>query len=295
MVHVMNLICGLLVSVLSVGVTNQENADLAKKKFTYKEIDGRKLSIYVTTPKSENAKVDGKRPAIAFFHGGGWVGGKPGQFDEHAKYFATRGVVCFQVQYRLLSGKKPAQSPEICINDAKSAMRWIRKNGEKFNVDPNRIASAGGSAGGHLAAAIGTIDGCDDPTDDKKISAKSNAMILFNPVFDNGPGGWGTKRVGDRYAEFSPFHNISRDDPPAIIFLGSNDKLIPVKTVEKFAAKMKDSGVKCEFKIYQGKGHGFFNFGRDGNKAYMDTVTLSDKFLASLGWIEGPPMLQTEK
>ena len=98
-------------------------------------------------------------------------------------------------------------------------------------------------------------------------------MILFNPVFDNGPGGWGTKRVGDRYAEFSPFHNISRDDPPAIVFLGSNDKLIPVKTVENFAAKMKDSGVKCEFKIYQGKGHGFFNFGRDGNKAYVDTVT----------------------
>lgn len=289
----MNLICGLLVSLLSVGTEAQEEKVLTKKEFVYKKVGGRKLSIYVTTPNSEkNAKERTKRPAIAFFHGGGWVGGKPGQFDEHAKYFASRGVVCFQVQYRLLSGKKPNQSPEICIHDAKSAMRWIRVNSEKFNVDSNRIASAGGSAGGHLAAAIGTINGCDDPDDDKKISAKSNAMILFNPVFDNGPGGWGTKRVGDRYPEFSPFHNITSDDPPAIVFLGSSDKLIPVETVEKFAAKMKESKVKCKFKIYQGEGHGFFNFGRKQNKAYIDTVTLSDQFLASLNWVEGEPTVQ---
>ena len=132
------------------------------------------------------------------------------------------------------------------MNDAKSAMRWVRSHAAELGIDPNRIASGGGSAGGHLAAFVGMVEGKDDPQDDTKVSAKSNAMCLFNPVFDNGPGGWGTERVGDRYQEFSPAHNITKDDPPAIVFLGSQDKLIPVKTLETFKANMEKAGVRCE-------------------------------------------------
>lgn len=255
----------------------------------YKVVGDRKLTLYVTKP--DDWKASDTRPAIVFFHGGGWTGGSPGQFTEHSKYFASRGMVCVQIQYRLLDGKK-SEPPVTCCRDAKSAMRWVRSRAAELGIDRKRIASGGGSAGGHLAAFVGMVEGTDDPDDALDVSAKSNAMVLFNPVFDNGPNGWGSKRVGERLKEFSPFHNVTKDDPPGIVFLGSADKLIPVKTAHDFKASMEKAGIDCEVLIFEGMPHGFFNHGRNGNKPYFETVTAADRFLAKLGWLEGPPTLQ---
>lgn len=254
----------------------------------YKVVGDRALKLYITNP--DDWKSDDTRPAIVFFHGGGWTGGAPGQFTEHSKYFASRGLVCVQVQYRLLK-KGGSDPPETCCRDAKSAMRWVRSRAKELGIDPQRIASGGGSAGGHLAAFVGMVEGNDDPDDALDVSAKSNAMVLFNPVFDNGPGGWGHQRVGDRFKEFSPFHNVTKDDPPGIVFLGSADKLIPVKTADEFKASMQKTGIDCEVMIFEGMPHGFFNHGRNGNKPYYETVTAADRFLNKLGWIEGKPTL----
>lgn len=258
----------------------------------YKTVGDRELKLYITKPA--DWKATDQRPAIVFYHGGGWVGGAPGQFTEHSKYLASRGMVCVQVEYRLLD-RKTNEPPTVCVRDAKSAMRWVRGRAETLGIDPDRIASGGGSAGGHLAAFVGMVEGQDDPQDDLKISAKSNAMVLFNPVFDNGPKGWGHARVGERYKDFSPFHNVSADDPPAIVFLGSADKLIPVKTAYDFQKAMKAAGVKCEVKIFEGMPHGFFNYGRNGNKPYYETVVAADRFLESLGWLSGEPTLKEPK
>jgi acetyl esterase/lipase len=266
-----------------------QSAEPVGEPHVYKQVGDRLLTLYLTKPQDWNA--GDKRPAIVFFHGGAWVGGTPGQFTEHSKYLASRGMVCVQVQYRLLN-RKSKDPPTVCVQDAKSAMRWVRGRAGKLGIDPERIASAGGSAGGHLAAFIGMVEGGDAPGDEKTISAKSNALVLFNPVYDNGPGGWGHQRVGDRYKEFSPFHNISKDDPPAIVFLGSADKLVPVKTAEDFQALMKKAGIASELLIFEGQPHGFFNHGRDGNQPYYKTVVAMDRFLASLGWLSGPPTLE---
>jgi acetyl esterase/lipase len=247
------------------------------------------MSLYITKPADWMA--GDLRPAILFFHGGSWTKGKPGQFTEHSKYFASRGVVCVQVEYRLVDRKELRETPEKCINDAKSAMRWVRSKAAELGIDPNRIASGGGSAGGHLAAFIGMVDGMDDPQDDLSISAKSNAMLLFTPVFDNGPGGYGYGEIKDRYPEFSPIHNISADDPPAIVFLGDQDQLIPVETVFKFDTQMEAVGVSCEVMIFEGMKHGFFNHGKHENQPYEQTVIASDEFLSELGWLEGKPTL----
>lgn len=244
----------------------------------YKEVDGRKLKLYVTKPDGWQ-KTD-NRPAVVFFHGGGWVGGAPGQFTEHSKYLAERGMVAIQVEYRLLD-RKSNDPPTQCVEDALDAMRWVRSHATDLGIDPNRIAAAGGSAGGHLAAYLGTVS-----ERQSGVSTKPNAMILFNPVYDNGPGGWGTQRVKDRYTEFSPAHNISEDDPPHIVYLGSQDKLIPVATAENFQKKMKEAGVTSELRIYEGQGHGFFNHGKDNNRWYDATIEETDKFLTSLGWLE---------
>jgi acetyl esterase len=277
---------------LSVVLPLAASAQAAKpegEEHVYKTVDGRKLRLYVTRPA--DWKASDKRPAIVFFHGGGWVGGAPGQFTEHSKYFASRGLVCVQVEYRLLD-KASKDPPITCVNDAKSAMRWVRSRADKLGIDPDRIASGGGSAGGHLAAFVGMVEGVDDPQDDLSISAKSNAMLLFNPVFDNGPDGWGHQRVGDDYKKYSPFHNVTSDDPPAIVFLGSKDALIPVKTAEQFKQKMEKAGVDCEVMIFDGMAHGFFNYGRHGGKPYYETVLACDRFLNKLGWLKGEPTLK---
>jgi len=232
----------------------------------YKTVGERELRLYANKPADWTAADN--RPAIV--------------------YFVTRGIVCFQVEYRLLDKKKKL-APITCTQDAKSAMRWIRKRSPEFGIDPQRIASAGGSAGGHLAAFIGCVDGGDAPGDDTTISAKSNAMLLFNPVYDNGPGEWGAARVKDRVQEFSPAHNLTADDPPSIVFLGSKDKLIPVATAEKFRDASRAVGTKSELHVYEGQGHGFFNPNKDTGRWFKATARESDLFLGELGWIEGEP------
>ena len=259
------------------------------KPFVYKTVDNRELKLHLVFPA--DWKPADKRPAILFFHAGSWIVGAPGQFNEQCKYLASRGMVAGQVEYRLLdrNGDDP---PTVCIQDAKSAMRWVRTNADKLGVDVDRLAAGGGSAGGHLAAFLGIVEGMDDPKDDLKVSARANAMVLFNPVFDNGPGGWGHKRVKDRYKEFSPFHNVRPALPPAIVFVGEKDGLIPPKTVRAFGELMEKAKNRCEVMVFEGEPHDFYNFGRNQNRPYEDTVEAMDRFLASLGWLKGEPTVK---
>lgn len=256
------------------------------ERYTYKTVDDRDMSLYVVKPG--DWKATDSRPAIMFYHGGGWTQGGPFQFNEHSKYLSTRGIVCIQVEYRLI---EKGETPKVCIHDAKSAMRWVRSNAGKLGIDPNRIASGGGSAGGHLAAFVGMVDGMDDPQDDLTVSAKSNAMLLFNPVLDNGPGGYGHDRVKDEFRKYSPFHHVSADDPPAVFFLGDEDVLIPVKMAQAFKDRMEAVGIACEVEVFKTMPHSFFNYSKYDHVPYYKTILTSDRFLERLGWVKGEPTL----
>ncbi|MEM6469827.1 MAG: alpha/beta hydrolase [Planctomycetota bacterium] len=261
-------------------ISAAENTPL-EDSLPYKEVqDGsalRKLRIDRTRPA--DWKADDRRSAVIFFHGGGWTGGKPGQFASHSQELAKLGCVCFRVEYRLLD-RKSNDPPEICVSDASDAIRFIRGRAKELGIDPNRIACGGGSAGGHLAAYLGMMD--DEKVDE--VSRRPNALLLFNPVYDNGPGGWGTKRVGDAFPKFSPAHNITADDPPSVVFLGDSDDLIPVSTAEKFKQTCKSVGVRSDLYTYKGQPHGFFNVSRSNGKYYRDTLAKSIEFLKSLSW-----------
>ena len=251
----------------------------------YKKVDDRELKLLIEKPA--DWKATDQRPAIVFYFGGGWVGGTPEQFRKQSECLATRGMVGIRVEYRTIP-KGEKGPPLVCCADAKSAMRYVRAHAKELGIDPRRIAAAGGSAGGHLAAFTALVDGLDDPKDDLKVSCRPDALVLFNPVFNNGPGQWGHERVGERFQEFSPAHHISTSAPPAIVFLGDQDKLIPVSVLREFEAGMKKAGARCDAHVYPMAGHGFFN--RDPH--FTLTLIETDKFLASLGWLTGPPTLK---
>ena len=186
----------------------------------------------------------------------------------------------------------PQTTPFESVKDAKSAIRYIRKNASKFNIDPDKIIGSGGSAGGHLAAATALVDTYYESTDDLSVSCIPNALVLFNPVVDNGPGGYGFERIGESYKEFSPLHNIREGAPPTILFLGTNDNLIPVETAEYYKIVMEKVSSRCELHLYQGEGHGFFNYNKFEN--YKNTVAKTDDFLQSLGYLSNQPMVKIE-
>jgi acetyl esterase len=268
----------------AVAETAQHDFKGAATAEVYKKASGDDLWIYRFDPEGHDLKND-ERPAVVFFFGGGWNGGTVTQFEQHSKYLAARGMIAFVADYRVKSRQKTG--PDACVADGKSAIRWVRENAERLGIDPARIAAGGGSAGGHVAATTGICDGLDDAAErDSKISSKSNALLLFNPVYDNGPKGYGHDRAKQWFPAISPAHNITKDDPPTIVFLGSKDSLIPVSTAKKFDADLKEVGVKSEVWIYEGQPHGFFNESKSKD-SFLDTVLEMDAFLVSLGWLEG--------
>jgi acetyl esterase/lipase len=256
----------------------------AVASLVYKNVGERELKLFIEKPRAW--KATDQRPAIVFFFGGGWVGGTPEQFRKQSEYLASRGMVGVRVEYRPIP-KGEKGPPTLCVQDAKSAMRWVRAHARELGVDPQRIAAGGGSAGGHLAAFTSLVPGSDDPADDLMVSPRANALVLFNPVFNNGPGQWGHELVGHRYLEFSPAHHITSNAPPTIVFLGTKDGLISVETAQEFQAAMKQAGVRCEAFFYEGQVHGFFN--RDPWRT--GTMIETDTFLATLGWLQGEPTL----
>lgn len=247
----------------------------------YKKTGGANLAIHIFKP---GGKDDGRpRAAIVFFFGGGWTQGTPLQFYPECAHFASKGMVAISADYRIktVNGTTPFESDA----DGKSAMRWIRAHAKELGVDPNRIAAAGASAGGQVAAFTALVPGLDDPADDRSVSAKSNAMLLWYGVVDNGPDGYGSTEMKARYAEVSPKHNISDNPPPCIFFLGTKDECIPVKTAEAFKAAMEKHGGRCDLHLFPDAHHPIYAY-RDSNAPLRGQVlALADAFLESIGFL----------
>ena len=244
---------------------------------TYKKVGDVELKLHIFNP--EGHKASDKKPAIVFFFGGGWNGGSPSQFYPQCEHLAKRGMVAISAEYRVKS--RNGTSPRECVKDGNSAIRWVRAHAAELGIDPNKLAAGGGSAGGHVAAATGATKGLVEKGEDVSVSSRPDALVLFNPVYDNGPKGYGHSRVKEYWKQISPMHNIDKTTPPTIVFLGTKDKLIPVATAEKYRDLMEDAGVKSELFLYEGQPHGFFNKAK-----YEETVKEMDLFLVVLGFLK---------
>ena len=124
---------------------------------------------------------------------------------------------------------------------------------------PSRILAGGGSAGGHIAAATALVDAFDEVGEDCSVSPRPEALLLFNPVFDNGPDGFLHGLVRDYWEAISPIDRIDENAPPTFIVLGTADKYVPAATGQRFERLMAEHGHRCDLHLYEGAVHGFYN------------------------------------
>lgn len=267
-------------------------AEVATKEVVYKTTPQGELKLHFFMPKGELG-ITALRPCVVFFFGGGWKGGNYQQFVPQAQYLASRGIVAACADYRILNVHKTL--PDKAVEDAKSAIRWMRGHATEFNVDPNKIVASGGSAGGHLAACTALVTAYDAESDDKAVSAKPNAMVLFNPAMNiNTLHKEGTSTTAATASGFTqemaeaitPNNFVAKDTPPAILFFGSTDRL--KKGGDEYVQKARTLGVRAEMWSADGQAHGFFN----REPWAQVTAKQMEAFLGSLGYLGGESAIQ---
>jgi acetyl esterase/lipase len=262
-----------------------------QKNIVYGRAGGVELKLDLATPAPTPAPV----PAVLCVHGGGWSGGSKDGYTDILKQFAAHGYVAAAVEYRFVPQYPwPAQ-----IEDVKCAVRWLRAHAKELNLDPDRIAAMGDSAGGHLSLMLGLMDPKDDlegdggnPGFSSKVQAVVNKygptdMRVWRPVPEPGKtedlsGDLLMKLVGtkDRSApavlQLSPIHYIDANDPPILTFHGSADNLVPVEQAKLLHEALKKAGVREKLVIVEGAGHGW------GGRQFTDTQRQTMAFLDSV-------------
>ena len=248
------------------------------KHFVYRSVDGTKLNMKFTYPP--DWKPGGQKlPAAVMFFGGGWHGGDISQFNGIAPHLAKQGMIVATPEYRTI--KQHGVQPFQCLEDAKSAMRFIYENAVKLGIDTTRVAAGGRSAGGHLAAATAFCDDFNAQGDDLKLPVKPSALILFNPVIDNGPNGFGHSWVKEYWQRFSPMHNIGKNAPPTLFITGDKDLYTPIETAEKYKELMEEQGGRCDLVVLEGGLHG----SPFAPQFYDQTLKSMDSFLRSIRYL----------
>ncbi len=230
-----------------------------------------RLDLYV--PKTP--KGDKPLPVVVFIHGGGWqAGDKRGGFGTVRPLVMTGEYVGVSVGYRL-TGEAiwPAQ-----IHDCKAAIRWLRGNAGKYNLDPDRIGVTGNSAGGHLVAMLGTSGDVPDLEGAlgehvKESSRVSCVVDQYGPTdllamggSHNNPNSPESRLVGggaiqenkDAARKASPITYVSKTDPPFMLIHGTSDPVVPFNQSELLAAALKKVGIEALLVPVTDGGHGNF-------------------------------------
>ena len=261
-----------------------------QRDLVYKRVNGEVLTLDLYCPE----KVSGPLPVIVWIHSGGWSKGRKERCPAVA--LVQDGYAVASIDYRLTSTAPfPAQ-----IEDCKAAVRWLRANASTYHLDPDHIGAWGHSAGGHLAALLGTSGGVrelDGTGDNMSYSSRVQAVCdvagpsdlvrLYQEASQSRGDKSGkvmynvTALVGGSVEEnvttataASPIHYVSKDDPPFLIIHGENDATIPVTQAEAFAAALKAAGVETTLEIANGRGHG-----AGGPKSQPMIKAFFDKYL----------------
>lgn len=242
--------------------------------------DGERMLLDIARPTTP-----GPHPGVVCLHGGAWKFGKKDHLSKTSRYLdvefgtgkksliewlAGEGYVAVAVGYRLMPKHKfPAP-----VEDAKTAIRYLRANAAKFELDPDRIGVIGYSAGGHIASLVGTTgsEAGFDGTLYRERSSRVNCVVdFFGPtdlsLFVEAEGiesaifkpllGARYRENPELYRRASPIEHVTKDAPPFLILHGTADILVPIIHSERFHKKLLDAGAKSEMKTLPGQGHGW--------------------------------------
>jgi arylsulfatase A-like enzyme/acetyl esterase/lipase len=232
---------------------------VADLEYARRDTGALRLDLYL--PKEDRGVPEAGWPVVLWIHGGGWVSGSK---EEHCvlAWLAEEGVAVASLNYRLVhEARWPAQ-----IEDCREALRWLRSNASRFGLDPAHLAAAGASAGGHLAALLGT------PLPDRP--AEVCAVVDFfgptdflrMPGNQTGPGAvltHGERLLGGRYGEreglareASPLYRVSERSAAFLMLHGARDRLVPLEQSARMQEALQRVGVLAQLVVLPEGRHG---------------------------------------
>lgn len=248
--------------------------------------------------KHDDLKLDIQKPdaktslhrGILLIHGGGWVGGNRTEMNEIGGYFSNRGFLVASVDYRLAPKNHwPAQ-----LEDVQCAVRYLRSHAKDLDIEPKKIGAAGISAGGHLSAFLGSVDG-GIADEYPGVSSRVQAVCSISGIHDL------TQHLtvkGDRYkiiqqllgetgppngalrAKASPIDAFDKNTAPTMFIQGKEDMLVPAEQTNEATAKLKQIGIPTEAIFVDRMGHGLSPLARDEAKALDEAIVWMKKYLA---------------
>lgn len=277
-------------TVVALAMFNCATSPPAEENYTFEEekgviystVDGKNLRLDIAWPTS----AKGPFPAIVFIHGGGWSMGDRFSVPSYPKLATGHGYVFVTVDYRLAEpnpdgGTNPV-FPEA-IEDVKCAVRWVRANAAKYNVDPDKIGAAGRSAGGHLSLMLGVTSTEDWLAGSREYSEYSNAvqavvnfagpmnlrvcyeavssaMTIYTERFLGGT----PEEIPDVYELASPYTYLDGGDAPTLAVAGIKDTFVPFEDFVLYDARAQLVGAHHDVIFHEG--------GHDTPVEFIDTM-----------------------
>ena len=239
----------------------------ALRDIEYAKPNGVPLQLDIFRPKESH----GRSPVIIFVHGGGWKNGSRSSGEKNAAWLAAEGFSVVSISYRLTDiAEWPAQ-----IDDCYEAVRWVRRNANKYNFDADHIAAWGTSAGGHLVALMGTRPCPHDEDVSSRVQAVCDwfgpSELLTMPPNNVGDGrteadvansngakllGATVRNVPQKANDASGVQHVTADDCPFLIMHGSEDPGVPLSQSQNLHDKLAAVGVETTLHVVEGAGHG---------------------------------------
>jgi acetyl esterase/lipase len=242
------------------------------------------LDVVYSTPDAQPQQLDvawpktaGPHPLVVLVHGGSWSGGSKFAHRAEILDFASRGYTAASVNYRLTAA--PKNIFPAAVRDVRCAVRWLRSNAATYDLNPNAIAVAGFSAGGHLASMAGVagasteLDGeCDAPVPLPSV----NAVISYAGPQDLRVSGPYTEAQAEIVTNFlgvfpgdsptlaalaSPIAHVDASDPPFLLIHGTSDGLVPFEQSRRMRLALQNAGAKATLVALENLTHAYVGLG----------------------------------